>query len=267
MARVFLISAKTLKENSIVNNNVDEMYLLPAIEYAQDAGLQPIIGTKLYNKLMDMVADGSFEPQPEPEPEPEPQPEPEPESGETSGETSGTTSGETQEETVSDEASDEETSEEEPSEGGEGEGGEGGEGGDDEGGDDEGGDDEGGDDEGGDEEESGSTINVEDYKTLLDEYVTPYLINKATADIQLPLAFKLRNQGVVQQTSDNTYIPGIRDIQYLIQDYENKAIFYGNRMSDFLRANRSKYPEYCSVDSCADMRSNKGAYKTGICLG
>lgn len=252
MARVFLISAKTLKENSIVNNNVDEMYLLPAIEYAQDAGLQPIIGTKLYNKLMDMVADGSFEPQPEPEPEPEPEPQPEPEP-----------------EPEPEEENTEETSEEEPSEGGEGEGGEGegGEGGDDEGGDDEGGDDEGGDDEGGDEEESGSTINVEDYKTLLDEYVTPYLINKATADIQLPLAFKLRNQGVVQQTSDNTYIPGIRDIQYLIQDYENKAIFYGNRMSDFLRANRSKYQEYCSVDSCADMRSNKGAYKTGICLG
>lgn len=257
MARVFLISAKTLKENSIVNNNVDEMYLLPAIEYAQDAGLQPIIGTKLYNKLMDMVADGSFEPQPEPEPEPEPQPEPQPEPE---------PEPQPEPEPEPEEENTEETSEEEPSEGGEGEGGEG-EGGDDEGGDDEGGDDEGGDDEGGDEEESGSTINVEDYKTLLDEYVTPYLINKATADIQLPLAFKLRNQGVVQQTSDNTYIPGIRDIQYLIQDYENKAIFYGNRMSDFLRANRSKYPEYCSVDSCADMRSNKGAYKTGICLG
>lgn len=261
MARVFLISAKTLKENSIVNNNVDEMYLLPAIEYAQDAGLQPIIGTKLYNKLMDMVADGSFEPQPEPEPEPEPEPQPEPEP-----EPQPEPEPEPQPEPEPEEENTEETSEEEPSEGGEGEGGEG-EGGDDEGGDDEGGDDEGGDDEGGDEEESGSTINVEDYKTLLDEYVTPYLINKATADIQLPLAFKLRNQGVVQQTSDNTYIPGIRDIQYLIQDYENKAIFYGNRMSDFLRANRSKYPEYCSVDSCADMRSNKGAYKTGICLG
>ena len=33
MARVFLLSIKTLKENSVVNNNVDEMYVLPAIEY------------------------------------------------------------------------------------------------------------------------------------------------------------------------------------------------------------------------------------------
>ena len=60
MAKVLLVSEQTLKKNSVVNNNVDGMYLLPAIEYAQDAGLQPIIGTKLYNKLMDLVEDGSI---------------------------------------------------------------------------------------------------------------------------------------------------------------------------------------------------------------
>ena len=61
MARVLLISEKTLKSNGVINNNVDGMYILPAIDYAQDAGLQPIIGTKLYNKLMDLVADGSIQ--------------------------------------------------------------------------------------------------------------------------------------------------------------------------------------------------------------
>lgn len=170
MARVFLVSEATMKKNSVVNNNVDGMYLLTAIEFAQDAGLQPIIGTKLYNKLMDLVENGSI---------------------------------------------------------------------------------------------TGST----DYKYLLDEYITPYLVNKVTADIQIPLSFKLRNQGVVQQTDANTYVPSMKDIQYVIQNYENKANFYSNRLSDYLRANRSKYPEYCSVDSCADMPSNKDAYNTGIFLG
>lgn len=170
MARVFLISEATLKKNSVINNNVDGMYILPAIEYAQDAGLQPVIGTKLYNKLMDLVEDGSI---------------------------------------------------------------------------------------------TGAT----DYKFLLDEYVTPYLINKVTAEIQIPLSFKLRNQGVVQQTGDNTYTPSMKDTQYIIQNYENKANFYSNRLSDYLHANHSKYPEYCSVDSCADMPSDSGAYKTGIFLG
>ena len=170
MARVLLISEKTLKENSVINNNVDGMYVLPAIEYSQDAGLQPIIGTKLYNRLMDMVEDGTIG-------------------------------------------------------------------------------------------------NNEDYKYLLDEYITPFLLNKVTAEIQIPLAFKLRNQGVVQQTGENTYVPSLKDMQYVTQNYENKANFYSNRLSDYLKANRSKYPEYCSVDSSADIPSNKDAYNTGIYLG
>lgn len=169
MARVYLISVKTLKENSVINNNVDEMYVLPAVEYAQDSGLQPLLGTKLYNRLMDLVESGITE--------------------------------------------------------------------------------------------------ESDYKYLLDEYITPYLINKVTADIQIPLSFKLRNQGVVQQTGENTYVPSLKDMQYVAQSYENKANFYANRLSDFLRANRSKYPEYCKIDSCADMPSDKNAYKTGIFLG
>ena len=170
MNEILLISEKTLKANGVINNNVDNMYIFPAIRYAQDAGLQPIIGTKLYNKLMDLVEDGSI---------------------------------------------------------------------------------------------TGAT----DYKYLLDEYVTPYLINKVTADIQIPLAYKVRNQGVVQQTGENTYVPSLKDLQYVIQNYENKANFYSNRLSDYLKANRKKYPEYCSVDSSADMPSNKNAYNTGIYLG
>ena len=170
MARVFLLSQKVLKSNSLVNDNVDSSFILPAIEYAQDSGLQTILGTKLYNKLMDLVADGSI-----------------------TGET--------------------------------------------------------------------------DYKYLLDEYVTPYLINKVTADIQLPLAYKFRNQGVVQQTGDNTYVPALRDIQYVVQHYNDQATFYANRLRDYLHANHSKYPEYCKIDSCADIHSSNNTYNTGFYLG
>ena len=60
MNEILLISEKTLKANGVINNNVDNMYIFPAIRYAQDAGLQPIIGTKLYNKLMDLVENGSI---------------------------------------------------------------------------------------------------------------------------------------------------------------------------------------------------------------
>lgn len=170
MSNVFLISEAHIKENSIINNNVDSCYILPAIQTAQDIGIQPIIGTKLYNKIMSLVEEGTI---------------------------------------------------------------------------------------------TGAT----DYKVLLDDYIQPYLLNKVVADVQLPLQFKLRNQGVVQNATENTVTTSMRDIQYLIEDYNNKADFYANRLSAYLKANRSKYPEYCSIDSCADMRSNPSAYNTHIYLG
>ena len=170
MVKVYLISEKTLKTNSVINNNVDGMYLLPAIEYAQEAGLQPLLGTALYDKLQDLVEDTSI---------------------------------------------------------------------------------------------TGNT----DYKILLDNYVTPYLVAKVTADIQIPLAFKVRNQGIVQQTGENTYVPSIKDTQYVAQYYDNQANFYGQRLSDYLCANRTKYPEYGTRNTYADMPSDRDAYNTGIYLG
>lgn len=170
MKDVYLISENTIKSNSIINNNVDTQFLYPAITYSQDEGLQPLIGTKLFRKLKELVASGEIEKE-------------------------------------------------------------------------------------------------VDYKILLDEYITPYLLNKVVANIQMDLAFKLRNQGVIQQNGENFNYPSMKDTQYFIQSYENKATFYGNRLTDFIKANRSKYPEYCKVDSCADLHANPGNYSTGIYLG
>lgn len=170
MNNIFLISVATLKANAALNANIDESYILPAISYAQDEGLQPIIGTVLYDKLKSLVADGSI-----------------------TGET--------------------------------------------------------------------------EYKLLLDEYIQPYLLNKVVADIQIPIAYKTRNQGVSQMTDANIYSSTMKDVQYLVEFYANRANFYANRMSDYLIANNSKYPEYRKINTCADMPSNPNAYNTHIYLG
>lgn len=165
--KVLLLSEQRLKEDSLINNNVDSMYIFPAIQTAQEIGLQPLLGTKLYNKLLNVVENG------------------------------------------------------------------------------------------GDEL----------YFDLLDSYVIPYLEMKVMADIQIPLAYKIRNAGLVQNTSENTTLPTLQETQYIVDYYENKANFYANRMSDYLIANSNKYPEYYSCDSIADMHSNRMSYNTGIYLG
>lgn len=57
MNNVLLISEKTIKENSLVSNNVDGKYIQNAIKTAQDISLQPIIGSKLFKRLCEGITE------------------------------------------------------------------------------------------------------------------------------------------------------------------------------------------------------------------
>ena len=63
MAEVLLISEKTLKSESYLNDNVGSEMILPAIQSAQDIKLQPLLGCALYSALKNKVlADEVTEP-------------------------------------------------------------------------------------------------------------------------------------------------------------------------------------------------------------
>lgn len=52
-----LISIDELKSSTVINKNVDDKYLLTAIETAQTIKLQQLIGSKLLYRLIDCVGD------------------------------------------------------------------------------------------------------------------------------------------------------------------------------------------------------------------
>ena len=60
MNNILLISEKTIKENSLVSNNVDGKYIQNAIRTAQDLSLVPIIGEKLFERLCDGIANDNL---------------------------------------------------------------------------------------------------------------------------------------------------------------------------------------------------------------
>lgn len=60
MNNILLISENTIKQNSLVSNNVDGKYIQNAIRTAQDLSLQPIIGQKLFERLCDGVANNNL---------------------------------------------------------------------------------------------------------------------------------------------------------------------------------------------------------------
>jgi hypothetical protein len=166
MKDILLISEKTLKSQSYINDNVDSCYIVPSIRSAQDIGLQPLIGTNLYVALQDKIQSNSIE---------------------------------------------------------------------------------------------------GDYKILMDEYITPYLVNRVMMEIQLPLAYKMRNSGVVQSNNEyetNTYL---KDAKQMSVYYEQKSDFYGLRLTSYLNHNSSKFPEYTTGD-CSDIKPSKENYNTNIVL-
>ena len=56
---VLFISENRLKEATAINGNVDADYLLPYVRVAQKKYMETKLGTKLFNKLKDLITAGT----------------------------------------------------------------------------------------------------------------------------------------------------------------------------------------------------------------
>jgi len=54
----YLISEQTLKDTTVLNENVDPKLIAPAILEAQDIEIQAILGSTLYNKVLSLIPSG-----------------------------------------------------------------------------------------------------------------------------------------------------------------------------------------------------------------
>lgn len=167
MNNVLFISEKTIKENSLISNNVDGKYIQNAIRTAQDISLQPIIGSKMFKKLAQMIQDDAL---------------------------------------------------------------------------------------------------TDLYRELLTDYIQPILINSVMSDLVLQLTFKFRNLGAVQTTDTNIILPSLNDLQYIREDYNLKAQFYMNRLSDYLEANCTLFNEYPGCGCKGELKANRTAYRKNLTL-
>ena len=55
MLGIYFISTQTVKDYSVLDNNVDDKAINVAITAAQETMLQPLLGTNLYEKLVQVV--------------------------------------------------------------------------------------------------------------------------------------------------------------------------------------------------------------------
>lgn len=168
---ILFISEDNIKNETIIGNNTDGAYIRTAIEKAQDIHLYGILGSQLYKKLEQLIADGSI-----------------------------------------------------------------------------------------DDEENAA------YKYLLDEYISKYLKYQVVADIIIPVSFKVRNAGLVQNQDGQHYSQAYtNDLQKVSDNYTNSAAEYSLRLTKYIWANRYDYPEYCKCHDCSDTHPDRfEGYKTNI---
>lgn len=83
----------------------------------------------------------------------------------------------------------------------------------------------------------------EAYKELLEEMVKPYLKARATVDVMYPIAYKIRNSGVMRNSDTNLQPADMNDIKYLEKQYNTYVSEYEQRLSKYLCDNKELFPE------------------------
>ena len=79
--------------------------------------------------------------------------------------------------------------------------------------------------------------------------------------------FRYRNKNVSNKSSDNSQPIDYTELNFLMDHWRNKAEFYKQRLIDYLCANSSLFPAYCSTDDSSDLLPESNAFTSSFYLG
>lgn len=81
------------------------------------------------------------------------------------------------------------------------------------------------------------------YKTLLDEYISDYLIYQSIVELIPIVSFKINNIGATKTDDEKNSLVTFNEVFKLKDYYEDKADYFAMRLQRFLIDNYSDYPE------------------------
>lgn len=105
----------------------------------------------------------------------------------------------------------------------------------------------------------------EPYMDLLENYVKPYIKYNVLKIFVVENSFKLRNAGTIRVSDTNMNYSTVDDIKFLQHHFETYVAEYENRLSSYLCANKSDFPElHAEIPSYMDApRSGETFSNTG----
>jgi hypothetical protein len=115
---------------------------------------------------------------------------------------------------------------------------------------------------------TGNTFNAAE-KTLVDDYVQPYLIQTAYFNAIPQIMYRTMNNGITSGTMENASAVDIETMKYLRSIQKQRADFYSQRLLDYLLMGRGQnlFPQYntaSTIDGMIPDRTQK--YNNGIFL-
>jgi len=115
---------------------------------------------------------------------------------------------------------------------------------------------------------TGNTFNA-DEKILVDDYISPYLIQQSYFQAIPHILYRSMNRAIVQGTMENAEPVNIETMKYLRGIQKQRADFYMTRLQDYLLIGKgqNKFPQYntqSTIDGMIPDRTQK--YQMGISL-
>jgi len=101
-------------------------------------------------------------------------------------------------------------------------------------------------------------------KTLIDDYISDAHLYWCEYELQIPLLYESRNKNVSKNRSDNGEPVNIKESYRIENRLKAKAEFFSKRLSDYLDANSSLYPSYCTETECDEVTPKDGKYTTNV---
>jgi len=108
------------------------------------------------------------------------------------------------------------------------------------------------------------TLNADEV-TLLDSYIAPSMLQWTMYECSASMLFKYRNKSVATKSSENSQPINFQDLQFLRDEWKNKAEERDKRLINYLCDNDNLYPKY--KESSDDLNPRKTAYQTSFYLG
>lgn len=100
--------------------------------------------------------------------------------------------------------------------------------------------------------------------TLLQDYIQPYLLWRATWEALPTLYMRVMNKSVIVGSTEQGNPVGTKDLNYLRNIHENRFSFYAQRMMDYIQNHPSDYPLYFQYTSTDGMPPSKENYYAGL---